>query len=85
MVKNLPANAEVIRDVGSISGSGRSPGSPTPAFLPGGLQSTGSQRVRHDQSDLACKHVVHCTYYHVFFSDAVFIIDNSGLCCTASE
>ena len=26
MVKNLPANAGDIRDVGSISGSGRSPG-----------------------------------------------------------
>ena len=35
MVKNLPANAGVVRDVGSISGSGRSPGSPTPVFLPG--------------------------------------------------
>ena len=26
MVKNLPANAGDVRDVGSISGSGRSPG-----------------------------------------------------------
>ena len=26
MVKNLPANAEDVRDVGSIPGSGRSPG-----------------------------------------------------------
>ena len=38
MVKNLP-NAEDIRDVGSISGRGRSPGGehwqPTPVFLPG--------------------------------------------------
>ena len=26
MIKNLPANAGDVRDVGSISGSGRSPG-----------------------------------------------------------
>ena len=26
MVKNLPANAGVVRDVGSVPGSGRSPG-----------------------------------------------------------
>ena len=39
VVKNLPANAEDIRDVGSIPGLGRSPegghGNPTPASLPG--------------------------------------------------
>ena len=29
---------------------------------PRGLQSIGLQRVRHDQSDLARIHVVHCTY-----------------------
>ena len=38
-VKNLPANAGDIRDVGSIPGSGRFPWrrewQPTPAFLPG--------------------------------------------------
>ena len=37
MVKNLPANAEDIRDEGLIPGSGRYPGraqQPTPAFLP---------------------------------------------------
>ena len=36
-VKNLPANAENIRDTGSIPGLGRSPGAwqPTPVFLPG--------------------------------------------------
>ena len=26
MVKNLPANAEGVRDMGSVPGSGRSPG-----------------------------------------------------------
>ena len=38
LVKNLPANAGDIRDVGSIPGSGRSPGGgwqPTLVFLPG--------------------------------------------------
>ena len=42
VVKNLPANAGDIRDVGLIPGSGRSPGEgiwrrkwqPTPVFLP---------------------------------------------------
>ena len=38
VVKNLPANAGDARDVGSIRGSGRSPGRRhqfTPVFLPG--------------------------------------------------
>ena len=39
MVKNLPANAEEIRDAGSIPGSGRFPWGrkwhPTPLFLSG--------------------------------------------------
>ena len=64
MVKNPPANAGDIRHAGSIPGSGRPPWrawQPTPVFLPGespwtqehgGLQSIGSQRVRHDWIDL---------------------------------
>jgi len=57
------------RDAGSIPGSGRFPGGgqwqPNPVFLPGespwteepgGLQSTRSQRVRSDGSDLARTH-----------------------------
>ena len=61
VVKNLPANAgDVARDAGSIPGLGRSPreGNDNPlqcscleipwAEEPGGLQSIGSQRVRHD-------------------------------------
>ena len=39
VVKNPPANAGDVRDVGSVPGSGRSPrgghGNPTPVFLPG--------------------------------------------------
>ena len=39
VVKNLPVNAGEVRDMGSIPGSGRSPGvgngKPTPVFLPG--------------------------------------------------
>ena len=60
MVKNLPANAGDIRDVGSILGLGRSSGTGHGNSLqysawrspwtkePGGLQSIGSQRVGHD-------------------------------------
>ena len=58
-VRNLPANADV-RNMDSISGSGRSPGEGRATHSsilawriprteePGGLWSIGSQRVRHD-------------------------------------
>ena len=60
-VKNLPAHAGDARDMGSIPGSGRSPGEGNGNALqilawkilwieePGGLLSMGSQRVRHDR------------------------------------
>ena len=60
VVRNLPASAGNIRDVGSIPGLGRSPGGGHGNPLqysclensrteePGRLQSIGSQRVRHD-------------------------------------
>ena len=60
MVKNLPANAGDIRDVGSIPVSGRSPGEEHGNPLqyaclenlmteePGRLQSMGLHRVGHD-------------------------------------
>ena len=60
MVKNSPANAGDLRDVGSILGSGRSSGGGNGTPLqysclgnpmeeePGGLQSMGLQRVAHD-------------------------------------
>ena len=65
VVKNPPANARDIRDVGSIPGSGRSPGKGMVTHSsiltwriswteePGGLQSIGSQRVGHNWSNLA--------------------------------
>ena len=65
VVKNPPANAQDLRTTGSIPWLGRSPGgghgnplqhSGLEKFMdeePGRLQSMGSQRVRHDQSDLA--------------------------------
>ena len=66
VVKNTPANTRDVRDAGSIPGSGRSPGggNSTPvvwrivwripwAEEPGGLQSTGLQRIGYDWSDLA--------------------------------
>ena len=59
---------EKLRDTGLIPGLGRSPGggqgdthqdshleNPM-AEEPGGLQSMGLQRVRHDWSNLACMH-----------------------------
>ena len=54
VVKNLPASARVVRDAGSVPGSGRAPGGghDNPLEIlqteePGGLQTIGSQRVRH--------------------------------------
>ena len=73
VVKNLPAKAG---DMGSISGLGRSPGEgngkPTPVFLPGkthgqrgpgGLQSMGLQRVRHDWAQNAFMSFISGSYY----------------------
>ena len=66
VVKNLPANAGDITDMGSIPGSGRSPGEGHGnSFQYSCLEnpmdrgawwamSTGSHRVRYDWSDLAC-------------------------------
>ena len=60
MVKNLPTNVGDIRDMGSISGLGRSPGIEMATYsgilawrIPwteehGGLQSLGLQRVGHN-------------------------------------
>ena len=65
VIKNLPANAGIARETGSVPGSGRSPpvGSGNHSSIlawkipwteePGRLQSMGSQRVGHDWSDLA--------------------------------
>ena len=49
MIKNLPANAGDIRDVGLISESGRCPGS-TLVFLPGELHGVYSPW-GHKESD----------------------------------
>ena len=64
--KDLPASAGVVRDSGSIPGSGRSPGGGHSSPLQysclenlldrGDWGSMGSQRVRHDWSDLAYMH-----------------------------
>ena len=58
MVKNLPANAGDLRDVSSIPGLGTFPGGGHGNPLqysclvnidePGGLQSIGSQKARHN-------------------------------------
>ena len=74
MVVNPPANAGDVRDLGSIPGSGRSPGRGNGNPLqyscleilwteePGGLQSMGSQEL--DTTE-ATKHIH--TKTHVFF------------------
>ena len=66
VVKNLSASAGDLRNAGLIPGSGRSPGGgmATPSSIlawripwteeAAGLQSMGSQRVRHDWSDWTC-------------------------------
>ena len=71
MVKNPPANVGDARDEGSTPGLGRSPGEGNGNALqhscweiplteePGGLQSVGSQRVRHN---LATEHT-HSYFY----------------------
>ena len=68
VVKNLLPNADRHKRLGSIPGSGRSPGEGNgnpPSILawripctkePGGLQSIGLHRDRHNWSDLACTH-----------------------------
>ena len=70
-VKNSPANAGEKRDLGSISGLGRSPGGEHSNPLQCSclenprergawqLQSVGSQRVRHDGIDLAHTHLLY--------------------------
>ena len=70
LLKNPPGNAGNVRDVGSIPGSGRSPGGGNGNPLsnvarripwteePGGLQSTGLHRVRQGRSDSAYMHVM---------------------------
>ena len=72
VVENLPTNAEDITDVGSIPGLGNflEEGIEIHSSIlawripwtkePGGLQSTVSQRIRHDWSDLAHTHT--CSY-----------------------
>ena len=64
MVKNLPSKAGDTRDLGWILGLGTSPGEGNGNSLrysclgnpmviePGGLQSLGSQRVRHNLATL---------------------------------
>jgi len=54
MVKNLPTSVRDVSNMGSVNRSGRSPAGRILAWRipwieePGGLQSIGSQRLRHD-------------------------------------
>ena len=90
VVKNLMTNTGEARDAGSIPGSGRFPGGGHgnhSSILswriprregPGKLESIGSQRVRHNWSDLACMQTFFFSTptslksYYVFFS-VIFI------------
>ena len=75
VLKNLPAKAGDVRDVGSIPGLGRSPGVGNGNPLqysclgkipwteePGGLPSMRSQRVRHDS---VTEH--HWVHEHIYY------------------
>ena len=70
MVKNPPANAVDVRDMGSVPGSGRVPGgehgNPWDAWRipwteePGGLRFIGSQNVGHDKQFSTQLHIFIC-------------------------
>ena len=71
MVKNPPANAGDANDVGSVSGSGRSPGEgwqPTPVFLPGkspGQRSlVGYSPWGHKESDFSEQLTLSLSFIH---------------------
>ena len=74
VVKNLPANAGNIRDVGSIPGSGRSPWKrawqPTPVILPresrGQRSLVGYSPWGHKESDMT--EVTACTHAHGYLN-----------------
>ena len=80
VVKNPPIDAQDARDGSTLPGSGRCPGeghsshSSTLAWRipwiepPGGLQSMGPQRVRHDR---LCTHAHACTRTALFAERAL--------------
>ena len=84
VVKNLPANAGDIRDLGFIPGLGRSleEGMATHSRIlawripwtedPGGLQYVALQRVRHNRSDLVHMHNSYMYNGHSKFRIRVF-------------
>ena len=76
MVKNLPANARDVRDMGSIPGSGRSLGAGhgNPLQCSGLEKSMGSYRVGHDR----------VPFSPVEFSSSsqFFQKENQGLTCS---
>ena len=84
VVKNPPAKAGDMREVGSIPVSGRSPGGGNGKPLhysfpqnpwreePGRLQTIGSQRVRHKWSDLTHSH----THTHTHTDLCVLMLKN---------
>ena len=91
VIKNLPANAEELRDAGSVPGLGRYPreGNGNPLHIlvwripwteePGGLWSMGSQRVGHNW---ATEHTRMNTYYllrqDAFYNQLCLALDISS-------
>ena len=81
VVKNPPGNARDVRDMDSVCGSGRTLEEEMAIHSrilawkipwteePGGLQYKGSQRVRHNRSDLACTH----THTHIYIFMSIYI------------
>ena len=87
VVKNPPASAGDIRDVGSIPGLGRSPGggngSPLQWVLawkiprseePGGLQSMGSQRVGHDWAHTLIGYLTPCAALNALYLSHLLVL-----------
>ena len=97
VVKNPSANSGDIREVGSISGSGRSPGTGHNNPLQysclenpmdrGAWQATDHgdrKRVRHDWSDLACMHACCLTQCSLFCFLKFPKLKNKAIRCLAS-
>ena len=77
MIKNPPASLRDLRDMGSVPEFGGAPGthSSIPAWRipwteePGGLQSMGLQRVRHNR---ATKHSTAHVYTHIYIPNLLY-------------
>ena len=95
LVHNSPANAGDMRDVGLIPGLGRSPGggngnplqfSCLENPMDRGAQCLGSQRVGHDQSNVARKHTGSLCWGHAHvFTSFLFLYSQLLIFCVNSS